>query len=185
MARAIQHADDQLVRAHTLGGGDRLDVFCRALVEADDAFGIARPHGQLVHIDIGRVQEVAFFGDRQHGQRVLTSLGGDCRAFERIKRDVDLGALADGTADLFADKQHRRLVALALADDHGAVHVQLIERGAHRFDSGGIGCLFIATTDKAGGGDGGRLGYADHFENENAVKKLAAGRDAHKVAVLG
>jgi hypothetical protein len=47
-------------------------------------------------------------------QRFVPSSGSD--------RDVDLGiALAPG-ADLLADVQHRRLVALALADDHRAAH---------------------------------------------------------------
>jgi hypothetical protein len=34
-------------------------------------------------------------------------------------------------ADLLADVEHRRLVALALADHHGALDVEQVELGAH------------------------------------------------------
>ena len=78
-------------------------------------------------------------------------------------------------ADLFADEQHRRLVALAFADDDGAIEIERVERVAHRLDGGGVGGLFVAAADQLGAGDGGVFGDADHFEDENAVEGRAGG----------
>jgi hypothetical protein len=72
-------------------------------------------------------------------------------------------------ANLFADIEHRRLVALALADHDGAVHVEFVERDAHRFHGGGVGSLFIAPADQFGGADRRGFGHADHFQDENAI----------------
>ena len=148
MARPVKHADDNVARLNPFGGCDCLDVFGRALGEVDDPFGIAWADRQLVHIDVGRVEQVAFLGHGQHGERIGSGLGGDRGAFQRIERDVDLGAGALGRADLFADIEHRRFVALALADHYGSVHRQLVERGAHRFDRSMVGSLLIAAPDQ-------------------------------------
>ena len=42
--------------------------------------------------------------------------------------------------------------------------------GTFRPDGGGIGGLFIAAPDQGRGGDGGGLGHADHFEDEDAIQ---------------
>ena len=175
MARPVEHADDDLARLHALGLGDRLYVLGRRFGEVDDPVGIARPHRQFVHIDVGRVQKIAFARRRQHGQRVRPGLGSDGRAFERIERDVDLGPLTRRAADFFADIEHRRLVALAFPDHDRAVHIQLIESLAHRFDRGGVGSLFIAPPDQLGSRDRRRLGHADHFKHEDPVERIASG----------
>ena len=95
------------------------------------------------------------------------------RALERVERDVDLRAAALRRPDLLADVEHRRFVALALADHHGAVHRQLVERGAHRFDRGGIGGFLVAAADQLRRGDRRGLGHPDHFEDEDAVEDVA------------
>ena len=157
-----------------LGRGERLDILGRrSWSRSIDALGIAGADRDLVHIDVGRVEQAALLGDRQHGERVGAGLGGDRGAFERIERDVDLRALADRRADLLADIEHRRLVALALADHDGAVHIELVERGAHRLDGGGIGRLLVAAPDQRRGGDRRGFGDAHHFEHENAVEDVA------------
>ena len=163
---------------HALGGGDRRDILGRRLVEIDHALGIARADRDLVHVDVGRVEQPALFGDRQHREAVRPGLGADRGALQRIERDVDLGAVAGRRADLLADEQHRRLVALALADHDGAVHVELVERGAHRLDRGGVGRLFVAAPDQRRGGDRRGFGHAHHFEHEDAVEHLAGGGHA-------
>src|SRR3546814_9905098 len=63
----------------------------RSLVETDDTRRIACTNRKLVHIDVGGVEQAAFFGDREHRERVGPRLGGDRRAFERVDGDVDLG----------------------------------------------------------------------------------------------
>jgi hypothetical protein len=68
-------------------------------------------------------------------------LGAEDGAFQRIDRDVDLGA--GFVADLLADEQHRRLVELALADHHRAIDRQLVELAPHCVDRGLIGALSL------------------------------------------
>ena len=153
-----------------LGGGEAGDILGHAAFEADDVVGIARADRDLVHVDVGRVEQPALLGDGEHRERIGAGLGGDGRAFERVERDVDARAAVGRGADLFADVEHRRLVALAFADDHGAVHRQFVERGAHCLDCGGIGGLLVAAADQMRCGDRRRFGDADHFEDENAVE---------------
>ena len=59
-----------------------------------------------------------------------------------------LGAAAG--ADLLADVEHRRLVALALADHHRAVDVEHVERLAHGVDRRLVGRVLVAVADQPG-----------------------------------
>src|SRR4029079_1010912 len=86
--------------------------------------------------------------------------------------DVDLGSLS--AADLLADVEHRRLVALALADDDLALDVEAVQRGAHGVDRHLIGGPLVAAPDQLESGHGGGLGDADRFEDEAAVEGLEA-----------
>ena len=72
-------------------------------------------------------------------------------------------------ADRLADEQHRRLVALALADHHGAADVDRVERAAHRLDGDVIGELAIAAAHQPRRRERRGLGDADDFEREVAV----------------
>ena len=103
-------------------------------------------------------------------ERIGASFRRDRRAFQRIERDVDLRPGSLRAADLLADIEHRRLVALALADHHGAVDLERVERLAHRFDCGSVGGLFVAPPDQLRRGDRGCLGHADEFEDEDAIE---------------
>ena len=137
-------------------------------VEIDETFGQAAANGDLVHVDIGRVEEAAVIGHGHHGQRIGEALGGDRGAFERIERDVDLGAGAG--ADLFADIEHRRLVALAFADDDGAVDLEAVERLPHRVDRGLVGGLLVAAAHQPRRRQRRQLGHAHRFEREIAIQ---------------
>ena len=121
VARPVEDADHQIGDLAFLGLGEILEVLGRLGVEIDRV-AEARADGDLVHVDVGRVEEAARFRHGDDRERVLPALGGDGRALERIERDVDLGPVAG--ADLLADIEHRRLVALALADHHRAVDGQ-------------------------------------------------------------
>ena len=76
-------------------------------------------------------------------------------------------------ADPLADEQHRRLVALALADDDGAVDVERVQGGAHRLDRGCVGGLLVAAADQLRGGDRRRLGDADHLQHQHPIENMA------------
>ncbi len=79
----------------------------------------------------------------RHGRdRARHVLGAQRGALERIDGYIDLRAGID--ADLLADIQHRRLVALALADHDGAFDGQFVELAPHRVDRGLVGRLLVA-----------------------------------------
>ena len=82
--------------------GEALDVVGDRPGDVDDAFVIARANGQLVHVDVGRIEQAAFLGDCQHRERVGRRVGGQGRSFEGIERDRDLRPLVLRRADLFA-----------------------------------------------------------------------------------
>jgi hypothetical protein len=71
-----------------------------------------------------------------------------------------------GEADFLSDIQHGSFVALAFADDDGAVHLYGVHGFAHGFDRYFIGFVAIAETHGARGGDGGRFYDAKKFETE-------------------
>ena len=124
-----------------------------------------------MHVDVGRGEQRAGLRHRHHGDRAGHVLGAEGGAFERIDRDIDLGAVL--VADLLADEEHGRLVALALADHDGAVDRQLVELAAHGVDGGLVGGLLVAAAAQPGGGDRRALGYAHEFERQDAFDDLA------------
>ena len=125
MAWTFEHADRHAVQAAALGLGKDANAFGRRHVQIDQPFRIARPDGQLVHVDIRCVQHRMTRPHRNDRQRVRHCLGGQRGAFQRIQRDVHLDALA--RPDFLADEQHRRLVALALADNDGPIDRQAVD----------------------------------------------------------
>jgi hypothetical protein len=69
-------------------------------------------------------------------------LGAERRAFERIERDIDVRPVAG--ADFLADIEHRRFVALALADHDRAPDGQPVQLRPHCIDRHLIGRLLVA-----------------------------------------
>ena len=103
----------------------------------------------LVHVDVGGVEEIAALGQREGGHRVGAGLGGQRGAFQRIDRDVHRRPA--GT-DFLANEQHRRFVHLALADDHRAIDRHRVERLAHGFDRRAVGFVLLTVADPVGCG---------------------------------
>ena len=92
-----------------------------------------------------------------------------------------------GPADPLADVQHRRLVALALADDDPTGEVDLVHRPAHRLGRRGVGVVLLAATHEPRGLDGRRLRDPDHLEREQlfhlcspAASPVSAGSGADR-----
>ncbi len=63
MTWPVESADDDLRRIDALFLRDRRDVLSDRLVEVDDPGRIAGTDRELVHIDVGRVEQAALFGD--------------------------------------------------------------------------------------------------------------------------
>src|SRR5262249_21139168 len=72
-----------------------------------------------------------------------------------------------------ADIKHRRFVAFALADHHGAVDRQRVERLAHCFHRGVVGSFLVTAPNLARCGNRGGFGNAHRFERKNTVERLA------------
>ena len=72
--------------------------------------------------------------------------------------------------DLLADVQHRRLVALALADDDRPREVRLVHRAAHRLGRGLVGLVALALAHEPRGRDRRGLGDPDHLEREQLLQ---------------
>ena len=127
------------------------------------------PTHELLHVAVGRVEQPAALGGRQHGDRARLPVGDQVRALQRVDRDVDLGRLADGrgrVADPLADVEHRGLVALALADHDPGVDGDLVEGPAHGLHGDPVGVHRVAAAHQARRGDRGGLGDADQLQRE-------------------
>ena len=87
-----------------------------------DVTGRDRADAQLLEVGVRGVEEAAALGRGEDGDRAALAGGDEVRALERVDRDVDRGdrPVVVVAADLLADVEHRRLVALALADDDRA-----------------------------------------------------------------
>src|SRR5439155_4814306 len=78
-------------------------------------------------------------------------------------------------ADLLADVEHRRFVALAFADHDGAADVDVVERLPHRGDGGLVCGVLVAAPHPAGAREAGGFGNADEIEANVAIHRSLAG----------
>ncbi len=170
VAVAVEDAGHQVRHLALLGLGEFAQVLADGRVKIDHAVGQAAAHRDLVHVDVGRVEEVAVFGECDDGERARPTLGGQRGALQRI--DGDVHRRSAGT-DLLADIEHRRLIHLAFADHHGAGDGDLVERAAHGLDRRAVGLVLLAEADPAGGGECRGLGDAHEFEGEVAIGDVA------------
>ena len=104
---------------------------------------------------------------RHHGDRVRQTVRHEIRAFDRIDRDVDLEAAA---ADFLADEEHRRFVALALADDDAPGDFHLVQRFAHLLDGRAVGGVAFAASHPARSRQ--RRGFGHFYEVERMDRVL-------------
>ena len=80
-----------------------------------------------------------------------------------------VGTVRAGLADPLADVEHRRLVALALADDDAAGELDLVHGLAHRLGGRGVGLVLGAPTHEPRRLDRGGLRDADHLQREQLL----------------
>src|SRR5262249_57806567 len=116
-ARPVEDGHDQVVDVAIQGEGDRLQVVLHRGSKVDLPFG-GRPDHDLVHVDVGGVQEPALLGGGEDGDGVGGAGSAEVRALEGVHGDVHGIPRAP---HFLADEQHGGLVALPLADHDGAV----------------------------------------------------------------
>ena len=171
----VEHGDDQVVDVAGQRPRDGPQVVGDRGIEIDHV-ARRRRDDQLLHVEVGRVQQAAPLRRRKHGNRAGSAGGAEVRALERIDRDVHLrraepaAAVDDvGEPDLLADEQHRRLVALALADHDGAVDGHRVELAPHRRHRRLVRLGAVALPHRLRAGDGGLLDDAEELEREVGV----------------
>jgi hypothetical protein len=178
MAVAVEHHDGQLVDVALEGVGDLVEVLLDGGIEIDMLAGGRSDH-DLVHVDVGGVEQAALFRGGQNGDGAGGAGGAEVGPLQRIDGDVDLRIdlpLGPTAAQRLADVEHRGLVALPLADDHGAAHLEAVELRAHRLHRDLIGVLPFAVTHRARSGDGRHFGHtkkADFETGFHAGRTLA------------
>ena len=190
----IEHDHDEIVDVAAEAARNRLQVVRHRRIEAD---GILRagPDDELFHVEIGGVQQTAALGRREHGDRVGGAGRAEVRAFQRIDGDVDFGAarrprgraiLRVRHADLLADVQHRRFIALALADHDRAVDRHRVHDPPHRLDGDLVGLVAVALSHRVGAGDRRLLDDAQKFEREIGIqhKKLKLKTQSQRTSIL-
>src|SRR5215469_7734485 len=169
VARAIEDNDDEVfdVAVETLGDGAQ--VVGDGGVKFDGAFA-GGADDDFFHIQIGGVQQAAFFTGGEHGHGVRGAGGAQVGAFERVDGDVDdrneNAGSAGVEADFFADVEHGGFVALAFADDDGAVHLDFVHRRAHGLDGDFVSFVAVAEAHGAGGRDRSVFDDAQKIEAE-------------------
>ena len=115
------------------------------------------------------MQQTPTFGGGQHGDGSGRTGGAQVRAFERIDGDVDfwnVPAVGKLGADFFADIEHGRFVAFALADDDGGAHGNRVHGPPHGLSGNLVAELALALSHGVCGGDCGYLHHAHKFQRE-------------------
>src|SRR5712671_7262163 len=168
MARPVKNDSRYLRWPHAFGLGEPDDVFFRRSIEINHSFRVARPDGDLFHVDVRRMQERPAFGHGHGCDGAGHVLGAKRRAFEWIDRDIDLWPFLG--PDLFADEQHGGFVEFALADHDRPVDGQLVELSPHCVDGCLVRRLFNATTAQACRRHRRALGDAHDFDRKNTFQ---------------
>ena len=163
VAGAIEHDHHEVVHVAVEGPGDGLQVVRHRRQDVHPPAGGARHH-QLLHVDVGRVEQSPPLGRGQDRDRTRGTGRAEVRALEGVDGDVH-GGPAPG-AHLLADVEHRRLVALALADDDGAVDVDGLHLVTHGFDGDVVRALPVALAHGPRGGDGGAFDDSHELERQ-------------------
>ena len=169
VARTVEHQHGDRGGIDALRLGQPANIVGGRRVELDDALVVTGTDRDLLHVDVGRMQQRAAIGHRHGRDRARHVLGAQRGAFERIDGDIDLRAGVH--ADLLADEQHRRLVALALADHDGAFDRQLVELAAHRVDRGLVGLFLLAVAAQPCRRHRRALRHPHDLERQNALEQ--------------
>ena len=156
----VEHDDREVVHLAVERLGDAREVVLDRGVDVDAAARRGPDH-DLLHVDVGRVEEPALARRGEHRDGVVGSGRAQVGPLERVHGDVDLGVPEASVlvgADLLADVQHGCLVALALPDHDGAVDREGVHLRAHGLHGDLVGVLALAVAHRARGGDGRLLG---------------------------
>ena len=89
MARPVEHRDDEIDHAAAETAGNRLEILVHRRIEAHVILR-ARSDDQLLHVEIGRVQQSSLGRGGEHRDGVRRAGRAEIRALERIDGDIHL-----------------------------------------------------------------------------------------------
>ena len=125
-------------------------------------------HGGFLNAPDVYMDKIAV-GGGEDGDGVGRAGGAEVRALERVDGDVHLRGAGAAAAHLLADVEHRRLVALALADDDRAVDRHGVHHLAHRFDGDLVGLVAVALPHRVPARNRGLFDHPEKLEREIGV----------------
>src|SRR5438445_12506335 len=108
VAGAVENDDDEVLLVAVEAAGNGADVVDHRRVQVDGPFA-ARADHNFFRIQIGRVQQAAFFAGGQHGDGVGGAGSAEVGAFERLDGNIlgpiSVGLIVRRRAHVFAGKQ--------------------------------------------------------------------------------
>src|ERR1700752_1625277 len=175
MSRAVEHNHRQIFDIASETPRNVLQVVFHRGINVDDP---ARrwPNYNLVHVDIGCIQQTTPFGGSQNCNRVVGAKRAEVRALERIDGYINLRTRfsnlltnTKAAAYFFANVEHRRFVTFAFANHHAPAHGHSVHYFPHCFDSYVIRKLSITLTHGSGGSYCRGFGYAQEIQRQLAL----------------
>src|SRR6185503_18007476 len=175
MTRTVQHDHGQVFDIASQPARDVFQIVFHRSIDIDNA-ARRRANHDLVHVNIRRVQQTTAFCSGEYGDRVVGAESAEVCAFERVDRNVDLGARfsdfiadAESAANFLADVEHWSFIAFAFADHHASTHGNRVHYFPHRLDGYVIGKLPVALTHGSGGSYRRGFGYAQEIQRQLAL----------------
>src|SRR5438132_11090016 len=139
VARAVEDDHHQVFHIAVQAPGNRAQVVRYRRIQFDRAF-TRRPHDDLFHVNVRRVEQSSLLAGGQYGNGVGRSGGAEVGALERVHSDIHRRVVVFRVvyrrADLFADVQHGGCVPLPFANNDGAIHrhrIHHLAHGLHRY----------------------------------------------------
>src|SRR5262249_22988687 len=151
---------------------NRLEVVFDRRVEVNMPFG-GGADDELLHVQIGRVQQAALLGAGHHGNRVRRARGAEVRAFERVYGDVNFRErLRPGNtffvpqAHFLADVKHGGFITFTFTDDDFAAHRHRVHNLPHGFDGNVVRVFALSLPHGVRRGDGGGFDDAQEIKSQ-------------------
>jgi hypothetical protein len=166
VACPVHADDDQLVDPEPQALRQDLQVFSGGVADVNLALG-RRGSRQLVHVEVGSVEQAPSLAGGQNGHGTVLGVGAEIGSLAGIDGKIHTGAHA--AADLLTDVQHRRLVTLSLADDDPTLHGDLPHAQTHGLDSRLVSLVLFTVAGEMGRSDGSLLNDFEQFLDDGAI----------------
>ena len=169
---AIEHDHDEVLDVPVEAPGDLLQVVRDRRIEIHRVLRL-RSDDQLLHVNVGRVQQPAPLGGGQHGDRTRGSGGAEVRALEGVDGDIDFGQPSSPFAPRPTRSPMKSIGAWSRSPSPMTTRPSIGTRSsprAHRFHRNPVGTMAIALTHRVRAGNRRLL---DHIQKP--VRELLAG----------